>query len=400
MRNQRRSFRIQIVLPISYTTLTADEKQLVAAGKGGLLLTNSTSILPFKLIDSAPGSRASDQDNLLLRHIQVIDAKLNWLIERLGDENKGLTSQGETLDIGGNGLCFLTSEALAMGTLLRIKLKLSSTALSVELLAKVLRVEPRVNGSDYLLDRARVFGADAVVSGHYARVDADPREGSWRLRRAVDAEKDQTYFLFELTQEQLAAVRFPLGELEKSEVRAHARRLGLGTADKPESQEICFVPDGDYAAAVERIRPEALPGAGEIVDAGGRKLGRHAGVHRFTVGQRRGLGLGGGERLYVLELDAERNRVVVGDRRALEVGGARLERVNWIGGAPPRQPIEARVRIRYRHGGAPARIEPTPDGGARVHFAEPVAAVSPGQAAVFDAGDVVLGGGWIAAPLS
>ena len=141
MRNQRRSFRIQIVLPISYTTLTADEKQLVAAGKGGLLLTNSTSILPFELIDSAPGSRASDQDNLLLRHIQVIDAKLNWLIERLGDENKGLTSQGETLDIGGNGLCFLTSETLAVGTLLRIKLKLSSAALSVELLAKVLRVE-------------------------------------------------------------------------------------------------------------------------------------------------------------------------------------------------------------------------------------------------------------------
>ena len=148
MRNQRRSFRIQIVLPIRYTRLTAEEKQLVEAGKGGLLLTNATSSLPFELIDSAPASRASNQDNLLLHHLQVIDAKLNWLIERLGDENKGLTSHGETLDIGGNGLCFLTSEALAVGTLLRIKLKLSSAALSVELLAKVLRVEPRTNGSD------------------------------------------------------------------------------------------------------------------------------------------------------------------------------------------------------------------------------------------------------------
>jgi len=253
---------------------------------------------------------------------------------------------------------------------------------------------------DYLLARARVFGADAVASGHYARVDRDPDTRLRRLRRAADAEKDQTYFLFELTQEQLAAVRFPLGDLEKKQVRDHARRLGLVTADKPESQEICFVPDGDYAAAVERIRPGALPGEGAIVDAGGREVGRHGGVHRFTVGQRRGLGLGGGDRLYVIGLDAPANRVVVGGREALEVPGARLERVNWIAGAPPREPVSARVRVRYRHAGAPATIEPTADGGALVRFAEPVAAVAPGQAAVFDEGDVVLGGGWIAAPLS
>ena len=144
---------------------------------------------------------------------------------------------------------------------------------------------------DYLLERARVFGADRVVSGHYARSDRDPASGRLRLRRAVDADKDQTYFLFELTQEQLAAVRFPLGDMAKEDVRARARELGLGTADKPESQEICFVPDGDYARAVEAIRPEALPGAGDVVDGAGRVLGRHDGVHRFTVGQRRGLGI-------------------------------------------------------------------------------------------------------------
>jgi tRNA-specific 2-thiouridylase len=252
---------------------------------------------------------------------------------------------------------------------------------------------------EYLLERARVFGAGGVASGHYARIDVDPASGRRRLLRAADAGKDQTYFLFELTPEQLAAVRFPLGDLKKSEVREHARRLGLGTAEKAESQEICFVPDGDYAAAVERIRPEALPGEGEIVDGAGRRLGRHGGVHRFTVGQRRGLGVAGGERLYVLQVDAPRNRVVVGGREQLEVGGARLERVNWISGEVPAEPVEARVRIRYRHEGAAATIEPTPDGGARVTFAEPVSAVSPGQAAVFDAGEVVLGGGWIAAPL-
>ena len=252
---------------------------------------------------------------------------------------------------------------------------------------------------EYLVERARVFGADRVASGHYARVDVDPDTGLRRLLRAADADKDQTYFLFELIQAQLDAVEFPLGDLKKPQVREHARRLGLATAEKAESQEICFVPDGDYAAAVERIRPGALPGEGEVVDGAGRVLGRHAGVHRFTVGQRRGLGLGGGERLYVVQVDADRNRVVVGERDALLAGGARLERVNWISGRIPREPVEARVRIRYRHEGAPARIEPTAEGGARVIFDEPVAAVSPGQAAVFDAGEVVLGGGWIAAAL-
>ena len=252
---------------------------------------------------------------------------------------------------------------------------------------------------DYLLERARVLGAGQVASGHYARLDIDPDTGKRRLRRAADPAKDQTYFLFELSQEQLAAVRFPLGGLTKAEVRERARGLGLATADKPESQEICFVPDGDYARAIERIRPDGLPGEGVIVDASGRVLGRHGGVHRFTVGQRRGLGVATGRRLYVTEVDAARNRVVVGGPDALLARGARLERVNWIAGAAPSEAVRARVRIRYRHEGAAARIEPEADGGARVLFDEPQAALTPGQAAVFDAGDVVLGGGWIAEPL-
>ena len=175
-------------------------------------------------------------------------------------------------------------------------------------------------------------------------------------------------------------------------------RLGLATADKPESQEICFVPDGDYARVVEAIRPGAAPGAGEIVDGAGRVLGRHDGIHRFTVGQRRGLGVAGSERLYVRALDAAANRVVVGSEAELAVRGARLEGVRWIG-AQPAGAVEAAVRIRYRHPGAAARIEATGDGGARVWFEAPVSALAPGQAAVFYAGEQVLGGGWIAGPL-
>jgi tRNA-specific 2-thiouridylase len=252
----------------------------------------------------------------------------------------------------------------------------------------------------HLLARARVFGASAVATGHYARVARDPATGRLELRRAADATKDQSYFLYELGPEQLAAARFPLGELTKAAVRAHARRLGLATAEKPESQEICFVPDGDYAAVVERLRPERLPGEGEIVDEQGRVLGRHGGIHRFTVGQRRGLGLASDRRLYVTRLDPARNRVVVGDADALGARGARLARASWVAGAPPRGPIRADVRVRYRHAGAPATVEALPDGGARVAFDAPVAAVAPGQSAVFYAGDAVLGGGPIAEALA
>jgi tRNA-specific 2-thiouridylase len=251
---------------------------------------------------------------------------------------------------------------------------------------------------DHLVARARALGADEVATGHYARVGVDPESGAPILLAARDGAKDQSYFLFGLAPAQLARARFPLGELDKREVRAHARRLGLATAEKPESQELCFVPDGDTAAAVERLRPGRAPGAGDVVSASGVRLGGHAGVHRFTVGQRRGIGVAGREPLYVTALDAARNRVVVGGASELAAAGARLEGVSWIAGRPPEAPLEARVRIRYRHEGAPATVEPTPGGGARVAFHEPVRALAPGQAAVFYADDRVLGGGWIAGP--
>ncbi len=249
---------------------------------------------------------------------------------------------------------------------------------------------------DHLLQRAAALDADAVATGHYARIDSDPATGKRRLRVAVDLAKDQTYFLFGLTQAQLANAMFPLGELTKDAVRERARELGLATAEKPESQEICFVPDGDYAAVVEKIRPGAAPGSGEIVDGQGRVLGTHSGIHHFTVGQRRGLGVSAATPLYVTEVDAVHNRIVVGNVQALERSGARVQRINWISGDAPKQPIHAKVRIRYRHAGASARIVPETDTAARVEFDSPVRAVTPGQAAVFYADDVVLGGGWIA----
>jgi tRNA-specific 2-thiouridylase len=249
-----------------------------------------------------------------------------------------------------------------------------------------------------LLARARALGAEAVATGHYARIAVDEATGEPRLLRARDRAKDQSYFLFDLGPEQLARILFPLGELTKSEVRARARALGLATAEKPESQEICFVPDGDYAKVVEALRPGAARGGGEIVDGAGRVLGRHPGIHRYTVGQRRGLGLASAERLYVRALDPARGRVVVGRAGELEASGAWLSGVRWIG-APPERAVRAEVRVRYRHAGAPAWVEPAGAGGARVRFDAPVSALAPGQAAVFYEGDRVLGGGFIEAAL-
>jgi len=252
----------------------------------------------------------------------------------------------------------------------------------------------------HLLARAEALGADRVATGHYARIARDPDTGERRLLRARDAAKDQSYFLFDLGPAQLPRIEFPLGELEKTEVRARARELGLATAEKPESQEICFVPDGDYAGLVAAVRPGRVPGEGEIVDGAGRVLGRHPGVQHFTVGQRRGLGLAAGRRLYVTAVDAPRNRVVVGPEEELGAAVAALEGVSWIAGRPPGAALRARVRVRHRHEGAPATVLPGPDGRAEARFDEPVRAVAPGQAAVFYAGDEVLGGGWIAAPLA
>jgi tRNA-specific 2-thiouridylase len=251
-----------------------------------------------------------------------------------------------------------------------------------------------------LVTRARALGAEAVATGHYARLERDPVTGARRLRRGVDPGKDQSYFLFDLGPAELARARFPLGGLRKDEVRARARALGLATAHKPESQEICFVPDGDYAAVVERLRPEALPGEGEIVDGAGRTLGRHGGIHRFTVGQRRGLGVAAPQPLYVTRLDATANRVVVGGADDLLATGAELAGVSFVTGTAPPAPIEARVQVRYRDAGTPAAVEPLPGGRARVRFARPVRAVTPGQAAVFYDGDAVLGGGWIAGAIA
>ena len=212
--------------------------------------------------------------------------------------------------------------------------------------------------------------------------------GGAELHRAVDPARDQSYFLFATTQAQLDYLRFPLGGLPKARVRAIAAELGLGVATKPDSQDICFVPDGDYAGLVRTLRPQAADG-GDIVDEGGRVLGRHRGVIHYTVGQRRGLDIGGTpEPLFVLRIEPESGRVVVGPKRALAVRAARIEGLNWLGG-DHLGPLSAKVRSLAKP--APARLE-----GDRVVFAAPEYGVAPGQAAVLYAGERVLGGGWIA----
>lgn len=249
---------------------------------------------------------------------------------------------------------------------------------------------------DLLMERARVFGAERVATGHYARVDRDPDTGERRLRRPRDLAKDQTYFLFQLDQAQLERIEFPLGELTKSEVRERARALGLETADKPESQEICFVPEGNYAEVVERVRPEASATAGEIVDNEGKVLGEHAGIHHFTIGQRHGLGLSVGRRLYVTRIEAPARRVVVGDLPDLDARGLVVTRPHWI--SPSARPHRVRVQVRHRHAPVPATVRANDGERLELVFDEPVRAVSPGQAAVLydlEGDDRVLGGGWI-----
>jgi len=249
---------------------------------------------------------------------------------------------------------------------------------------------------DLLMERARMFGADQVATGHYARVVRDDRNGEFQLRRPRDLAKDQSYFLFQLDQAQLARTLFPLGELTKAEVRARARALDLETADKPESQEICFVPEGRYDDVVERIRPDAALTAGEMVDTRGEVLGHHSGIHHFTVGQRHGLGLSVGRRLYVTRIEAKSRRVVVGDLPDLDSRGLRVAGHHWI--SPTSRPDRVRVQVRYRHEPVPARVVRSVGDNVEVEFETPVSAVSPGQAAVFhDADDdgLVLGGGFI-----
>jgi tRNA-specific 2-thiouridylase len=244
-----------------------------------------------------------------------------------------------------------------------------------------------------LSDRAAALGADAVATGHYARVERDGESGRSQLKRGLDDAKDQSYFLFTLTQAQLARAVFPVGALEKGQVRAHARAMGLPVADKHDSHEICFVPDGDQASFVERHA--AVAADGPIRDVHGRLIGRHGGVHRFTVGQRKGLGLSSPVPLYVVGIDAGANAVTVGPREALQRATLTASGVNWIAGSAPADGTRVTVQIRYRHREAPASLHPFEGARVEVRFDEPQTAVAPGQAAVFYDGDAVVGGGWI-----
>jgi tRNA-specific 2-thiouridylase len=250
-----------------------------------------------------------------------------------------------------------------------------------------------------LVEKTRALGIEHVATGHYARVDRDPGTGRCRLLRGRDAGKDQSYFLFGLTQDQLARAVFPVGGLTKAEVRSLAAAHGLPNADKAESQEICFVPDDDYAGFVERQSAPADRG-GPIVDAEGREVGRHGGVHRFTVGQRRGLGITSARPLYVLAVRPASRTVVVGEADRLEAPGLVAREVNWLSIDPPAEARRAAVKIRYRAAEAPATLRPRPEGGVEVRFDAPQRAVTPGQAAVFYDGEVCLGGGWIESALA
>jgi tRNA-uridine 2-sulfurtransferase len=250
-----------------------------------------------------------------------------------------------------------------------------------------------------LLRMARQIGAEKLATGHYARVRHNPATGRWELLRAKDESKDQSYFLWGLTQEQLARSEFPLGELTKEQVRASARRANLSVADKPESMELCFVPNGSYVQFIEaysRDRGAALTSDnGEIINEDGAVIGKHNGVHKFTIGQRKGLGFAAGKPMYVVAIDREKNRVVVGDDESLRSATCEVQGVNWIALENPSQPVPAVVKIRHKHVAAPATVEPTDSSRARITFDQPQRAITPGQATVFYDGERVLGGGWI-----
>jgi len=262
---------------------------------------------------------------------------------------------------------------------------------------------------DQLLVVARQIGADQIATGHYAQVVFDERLNRWLLKRPADKSKDQTYFLFGLTQEQLSRTLFPLGGMTKPEVRELARKHNLVIAEKPDSQEICFVPGGDYKRFLEaylteqgekpaRIAGEKIAGemvGGEMVTTDGKVIGEHAGVHNFTVGQRKGLGVATGSPLYVIQIRNDTRQVVVGKDEELYSRTLRARRVNLISTAGLREPMRVAVKIRHKHQPAPAIIESAGPDEVRVTFDEPQRALTPGQAAVFYDGDIVVGGGWI-----
>jgi tRNA-uridine 2-sulfurtransferase len=258
-----------------------------------------------------------------------------------------------------------------------------------------------------LLRMARQIGAERLATGHYARIRKNNETGHWELLRARDDTKDQSYFLWGLTQEQLSRSEFPLGELTKEEVRALARRVNLPVANKPDSMELCFVPNGNYVQFIEAYsgkRGISLNDAeGEIVNENGKLIGRHNGVHNFTIGQRKGLGFATGKPLYVLSIDPRNNRVIVGEDETLRKQTFEVENVNWISITPPTAPFHALVKIRHKHEPAPATVEALDETRARVTFDAPQRAITPGQAAVlYDAdldaeghGGRVLAGAWI-----
>jgi len=252
---------------------------------------------------------------------------------------------------------------------------------------------------DQLLQTARSIGADRIATGHYAINEFDAGRGRWILKRPVDRAKDQTYFLFGLTQAQLARTLFPLGHLTKPEVREVARRRGLALAEKPDSQEICFIPGGDYKqflTAYLEEQGEAMPEtAGELVASSGDVIGRHEGIFNFTVGQRKGLGVASFSPLYVLNIDPASHRVTVGADAELATRNLRANRLNWISIPELTAPMRVQAKIRHRHEPAWATLETAGGGEVAATFDEPQRAVTPGQSAVFYDGDEVVGGGWI-----
>lgn len=249
---------------------------------------------------------------------------------------------------------------------------------------------------DILLQKVRQLGCEQLATGHYIKKEWDELRGQWRLYRSAELERDQSYFLYGLSQAQLAMLDFPVGTWEKSRLRAYAEAHHLPNHAKRDSFDLCFVPDGDYRAVLE-ASPDFQPLPGQMVDTRGRVLGEHGGIHRYTIGQRKGLGIAAPEPLYVVRLDAARRQVVVGTREELFSAGVWVHEVNWIAGEPPSEPFECRIetKLRSAHRGSEARIVEIDGSRVRLAFTQPERAVTTGQAAVFYRGEELLGGGWI-----